>query len=196
MLWCKHGSVWCACVWECRHEHAVARVWQPGNSFQELVLSFLLDEASLSFLLCGPLQASWWRSHLYFLSHHRNTRMTDVCPCIWLCYMGSRDPTQVLKLVWPALLPTESSCLWLTMVFTLNRLSPHPQLYWIFYSFHLNDSYCLICWSCWIYKASLLQNLCLGAFFFLFFSCSTRWQWCTECGVLGAKQDHFILQCL
>ena len=30
-----------------------------GIVFRSLVLSFPLDEASLSFPLCGPLQASW-----------------------------------------------------------------------------------------------------------------------------------------
>lgn len=30
-----------------------------GLVFRSLVLSFPLDEASLSFPLCGPLQASW-----------------------------------------------------------------------------------------------------------------------------------------
>lgn len=55
----------------------------------------------------------------------------------------------------------------LTMVFTLNRTSPSPHLYWISYFFHLNDSYYLIMLIMLNIKASLLENLlCLKVFFF------------------------------
>lgn len=76
----------------------------------------------------------------------------------------------------------------LTMVFTLNRTSPSPHLYWISYFFHLNDSYYLIMLIMLNIKASLLENLlCLKVFFFIP-KHSTRWQWRTECDMLEAKR--------